>query len=50
MTALMVKLGWLNLVRDIVVSLSRQDRSDVVSKVGPLARDHAPTHETQATP
>lgn len=35
MTALMVKLGWLNLVRDIVATLSRQERADVVSRVGP---------------
>ena len=32
-TALMVKLGLLNLVRDIVANLSQQDRSDVVSQV-----------------
>ena len=29
----MVKLGLLNLVRDIVASLSQQDRADVVSQV-----------------
>ena len=34
MTALMVKLGWLDLVRDIVATLSRQERADVVSQVG----------------
>ena len=32
-TALMVKLGLLNLVRDIVANLSKQDRADVVSQV-----------------
>ncbi len=34
-TAAMVKLGLLNLVRDIVVVLSQHDRSDVVSQVTP---------------
>ena len=32
-TALLVKLGFLNLVRDIVVKLSQHDRADVVSQV-----------------
>lgn len=32
-TALMVKLGLTNLVRDIVVQLSHQKRSDVVAQV-----------------
>lgn len=39
-TALMVKLGLTNLVRDIVVKLSHMDRSDVVAQVsaGPADR------------
>lgn len=35
-TALMVKLGLLNLVRDIVAKLSQQGRADVVSQVNQL--------------
>ena len=33
MTVLLVKLGFLDLVRDIVAKLAQQDRSDVVSQV-----------------
>jgi len=32
-TSLMVKIGMLNLVRDIVASLSQQGRADVVAQV-----------------
>ncbi len=37
----MVKLGLVNLVRDIVANLSQQDRSDVVSQVTLLLRLHS---------
>ena len=44
LTVLMVKLGFLDLVRDIVAKLAQQDRSDVVSKVRPAYRIVACRH------